>query len=158
MFDEKFWVGASFVILIGLLYRPIARLLTKGLDTRSSKIQEELERAVQLREEAQAILASYQKKQQEALDEAGEIVAQAKASASSMVEKAKHDLEDTLNRRVESAMQKIAIHEASALQELKEGTVSLALQATRQIIAEDAKESMDATIQQSIEEAKKKFH
>ena len=158
MFEEKFWVGVSFVILVGLLYRPIAKVLTKGLDTRSQRIQEELERAVQLREEAQAILASYQKKQKEALDEAGEIVAQAKASANYMLESAKHELEDALNRRVESAMQKIAMHEAAALQELKEGTVNLALRATRQILAEDARESMDVTIQQSIEEAKKKFH
>jgi F-type H+-transporting ATPase subunit b len=159
MFDEKFWVGVSFAILIALLYRPIARILTKGLDDRSKRIQEELERAVQLREEAQAILASYQRKQQEALEEAGEIVAQAKASANYMMEKAREDLEEALNRRVEVAMQKIAQHEAAVMQELKQNTVNLALGAVRQVLADDTgKESMDETVRQSIEEVKRNLH
>lgn len=159
MFDEKFWVGVSFAILVALLYRPLSRVLTNGLDSRSQKIEEELERAVQLREEAQAILASYQRRQQEAIDEAGKIVSQAKASAGYMMEKARQDLEESLNRRVEIAMQKISLHEASVLQELRESTVELALKAAHQVIVEDmGKESLDETIHQSMEEMRKKFH
>lgn len=159
MFDEKFWVGVSFAIFVALVYKPLSRMLSKGLDSRSQKIQEELERAVQLREEAQAILASYQRKQQEALDEAGKIVSQAKASAGYMMEKARQDLEEALNRRVELAMQKISLHETAVLQELKENTVELALRAVHQVIVEDAgKESVDDTIRQSVDEIKKRFH
>lgn len=159
MFDEKFWVGVSFAILIALLYRPISRILVTGLDGRSKRIQDELDRALQLREEAQTVLSSYQRKQQEALNEAGEIVAQAKATASYMLEKAQADLEEALNRRVEVAMQKIAQHEMAVLQELKTNTMSLALKAVRQVAAEDTgKDAMDESIRQSVEAVKVKFH
>lgn len=159
MFDEKFWVGVSFVVLVSLLFRPLSRFITQGLDNRSNRIQEELERAVQLREEAQAILASYQRKQQEAINEAGEIVAQAKASAGYMMERARHDLEEALNRRVEVAMQKISQHEIAVMQELKQNTVNLALNAVRRVVKDDIdKESIEESVKQSIEEIKRNFH
>lgn len=159
MFDEKFWVAVSFAILVAALFKPIMRFVLQATDARTKRIKEELDRAVQLREEAQAILASYQRKQQEALNNAGEIVAQAKATAGYMVEKAREELEEALNRRVEAAMHKIAQHETAVLQELKSNTMNLALNAVHRVILEDSsKGATDETVKQSVEELRKKFH
>ncbi len=79
MFDEKFWVGVSFLLFIALMWKPVGAFLGKALDSRSQKIKEELDRAVQLREQAQAILASYQRKHAEAVEEAEKIVEHAKS-------------------------------------------------------------------------------
>ncbi len=63
--DPTFWVTAAFFIFLAIALKPLIRIIRDGLDKRASQIAEELERAVDLREEAQVMLAKYQKKQRE---------------------------------------------------------------------------------------------
>ena len=51
------------------------------LDDRADKIRQELEEAQRLREDAQATLASYQRRQRDALKEAEDIIAHAREEA-----------------------------------------------------------------------------
>ena len=65
--DPTFWVMIAFVIFVGALARPISGAITAGLDKRADKIHAELEEAEKLREEAQDLLASYQRQQRDAV-------------------------------------------------------------------------------------------
>ena len=79
--DATFWVGAAFLLFIAILfYFKVPAMLPGALDDRSAKIAEDLEQARQLREEAQALLATYERKQRDALSEAEEIIANRLAS------------------------------------------------------------------------------
>ena len=80
--DPAFWAAAAFVIFIAATAKPISRLLTAGLDKRADKIRSDLEEAEKLREEAQDLLASYQRKQRDALAEADKVAAKATDSKS----------------------------------------------------------------------------
>lgn len=158
MFDPKFWVGVAFVIFVALVFRTAKRFLTNGLDARGARIKDELEQAVKLREEAQAILASYQHKQEEALREAGQIVEQARIDAKRMIEQAHDDLEVALKQRVENAMKKIAQYEASVMQDVKNTAVDLAINAARQFITNElSKDKEQEIIDHTIDEITKKF-
>jgi F-type H+-transporting ATPase subunit b len=77
--------------------------LTAGLDQRADAIRKQLDETQNLREEAQAALASYQRQQRDALAEADEIVAQAKADAERMKVQAENVLTATIKRREEQA-------------------------------------------------------
>ena len=159
MFDEKFWVAVSFVILVVLIARPLLRLITTGLDNRSQKIKDELDKAVALREEAQAILADYKRKKEDALLEVEQIIEQAEHSAQHILETSRAELEESLNRRVEMAMQKIAQYKAQALQEVQGSTMDLAICAVQSLLKEElANNSVDASIDASVAEIDKKFH
>ncbi|NJO56404.1 MAG: F0F1 ATP synthase subunit B, partial [Rhodospirillales bacterium] len=75
IYNAEYWVLISFVIFCGLLYMMgVPETIGKALDGRAAKIKSELDEARRLREEAQALLAEYQRKQREADAEARAIV------------------------------------------------------------------------------------
>ncbi|MEM6308156.1 MAG: ATP F0F1 synthase subunit B, partial [Pseudomonadota bacterium] len=62
--NTDFVVTLGFLAFIGILvYFKVPGMITKMLDDRAEGIKSELEEAKSLREEAQALLTSYEKKQ-----------------------------------------------------------------------------------------------
>ena len=134
--DPTFWVLVAFIGFVGVLvYFKVPGMVTKGLDARAEKIKADLEDADALLKEAQDLLASYQKKQRDAADEAQEIKARAKEEGNRIVENGRAQLEDSLQRREKLAMDRITQAEASALDEIRARTVDIALDATRDLLA-----------------------
>jgi len=132
--DPAFWVLVSFVVFFVLVGKPVWKGLTGALDSRSAQIRAELDQAIILREEAQAILATYQKKERESLEEAERIVAQTKADADAMATRAEEELRVSLEKRKALAMNKIAQAEAKALQAVQENVVDIAIAAARSVV------------------------
>ena len=136
--DPTFWVLVAFIGFVGVLvYFKVPGMVIKGLDARAEKIKADLEDADALLREAQGLLASYQKKQREAADEAQEIKARAKEEGKRIVENGRARLEDSLQRREKLAMDRITQAEASALDEIRARTVDIALDATRDLLADN---------------------
>ena len=136
--DPTFWVLVAFIGFVGVLvYLKVPGMVTKGLDARADKIKADLEDADALLKEAQDLLASYQKKQREAADEAQEIKARAKEEGKRIIENGRARLEDSLQRREKLAMDRISQAEASALDEIRARTVDIALDATRDLLADN---------------------
>ena len=136
--DPTFWVLVAFIGFVGVLvYFKVPGMVIKGLDARAEKIKADLEDADALLKEAQGLLASYQKKQREAADEAQEIKARAKEEGKRIVENGRAQLEDSLQRREKLAMDRITQAEASALDEIRARTVDIALDATRDLLADN---------------------
>src|SRR5258706_797168 len=79
--DPELWIAVAFVIFVVAAGRPIFRAITKMLDERAAKIGADLDEARRLREEAQALLAQYKKKQEEAAREASDIMTRAREEA-----------------------------------------------------------------------------
>ena len=136
--DPTFWVLVAFIGFISVLvYLKVPGMVTKGLDARAEKIKADLEEADALLKEAQDLLASYQKKQREAADEVQEIQARAKEEAERIVENGRTRLKESLQRREKLAMDRITQAEASALDEIRALTVDIALDATRDLLADN---------------------
>ncbi len=151
--DASFWVAAAFVLFVALIAKRGYQFITEGLDKRAARIKTELEEAVRLREEAQALLASYQRKQRDAVREAEEIVERARREAARIAEQAEEDLAAALERRTRLAEAKISQAEAQALAEVRNQAVDMALAATRRLMAENLDESRaEALIDEAIAE------
>ena len=133
--DHEFWVLVAFVIVLAGLFRKAGPLITKALDDRAAKIKAELEEAHKLRDEAQRMLAEYQRKQRDALKEAEEIVARARTEAERAAEQAARDLDAALERRKRLALEKIALAESKATAEVRNTAVDVAIAAVREILA-----------------------
>ena len=134
--DPTFWVLVSFVIFVALVWKPGSKAVAQMLDDRADKIRSDLEKAAKLREEAQALFAEYQKKQRDALKDAEAIVAAAKAEAEALSKQAAADLEASLKRREQLALQRIAQAEAQATADVRAAAVDLAMAATRKILTD----------------------
>ena len=134
------WVFFALLIIIAfLMFKGIHKMIGKALDDRADGIRENLDEAKRLREEAQALLANYQRKQAEAEEQAKTIVEQARRDAESMAEKARADLKEKLARRAEAAESKIATAEAQAMNDVKARAVDLATAAAEKLIREEFK-------------------
>lgn len=86
-FSGDFWTltNTNLIVLLGflvfvgiLIWKKVPALLGKMLDDRAAGIKSDLDEARALRDEAQSILASYERKQREVQNQADAIVAQAK--------------------------------------------------------------------------------
>ena len=63
----EFWVAVAFAIFVGvLIYLGAHKLIIDALDERAAKIKAELDEARRLREEAQSLLAEYERKKDDA--------------------------------------------------------------------------------------------
>ena len=135
--DANLVVTLSTVLFIALLvYLKVPGKIGALLDARADKIREELEEARRLREEAQTLLASYERKQKEVEGQAQQIVASAKAEAERAAVEAKKSLEASITRRLKAADDQIASAEASAVREVRDRAVAVAIAAATKVIAE----------------------
>jgi len=157
--DANFWILIAFATFAGVFGRKAWAAIKKTLDGRRDKIQSELDEAQRLREEAQSLLAEYERKQLEAEDEARQMVEHAKVEAERHADNAKQALEETMRRREEAAMQRIQQAETDALREVRETAAALAVEATAQLIRENLDDTLaDALIERSIREMDEKLH
>ena len=135
--DPTFWVGLAFVIFIAIIfYYKVPGMITGALDQRAEKISAELDEARRLREEAQALLANYERKHRDAMKEADEMVAHAQKEAERESEAAAARLERSIAAREQQALDKIALAEAQAEKEVRDAAVDVAVEAARQVIAQ----------------------
>jgi F-type H+-transporting ATPase subunit b len=136
--SPELWVLVSFVLFVALLvYYKIPDTVAKALDDRANRIKIELEEAHRLREEAQSILADYQRKRRDAEQEAEDIIATARREAQFYAEESRKALQESLERRVRLAGEKIARAEEQAIQEIRSRSVDVAVAAAETIIARE---------------------
>ncbi|MBV9584899.1 MAG: F0F1 ATP synthase subunit B, partial [Alphaproteobacteria bacterium] len=132
--DPEFWVLLAVLVFIAIVWRPMRRFIVGTLDQRAMRIEGELEEARKLREEAEQLLAEYQKRQREAAAEAQSIVAHAREEAERIASQAARDLEQSLERRQRLAEERIAQAESKAMAEIRAAAVDVAIDAARQVI------------------------
>ncbi|OYQ32565.1 F0F1 ATP synthase subunit B [Niveispirillum lacus] len=160
MFESStFWYAVAFVIFIVGVSRLAGKGILGSLDARSKRIADELEQAQKLREDAQAALAQFQRKQRDALKEAEAIVAQAREEASRIRAQAAADLDASLKRREQQAVDKIAQAEALALQQVRDLAVEIAVQATEKLLVQNVDEARNSVlVDAAISELPTKLH
>ncbi len=135
--EPTFWVAVAFLLFIGLLtYLKVPKMVGGALDSRADKIRSDLDEAEQLLKDAQDLLATYQKKQRDANQEADDIRRRTEADVERMVEQGRAKLEASLARREKLAIERIAQAEATALVEIRARTVDIAIDAARDLLAE----------------------
>jgi F-type H+-transporting ATPase subunit b len=143
MLEAEFWVAAAFVIFVGVLgYFGAHRTLVKSIDDRRDRIKAELDEARRLKEEAQALLTGYERKQQEVEREAQAIIASAKAEAERLAAEAAAKMEEFVARRTKMAEEKIAQAEAQALADVRFAAAEAAVAAAGSILARTVKDKV----------------
>lgn len=158
--DSNLVVTLSTVLFIALLlYLGVHKLIAKLLDDRAAKIKAELDDARKLREEAQTLLASYEKKQKEVDGQVDHIIATAKAEAERAAEQAKEDLKASIARRLKGADDQIASAEAAAVKEVRDRAIEAATKAAAAVIAEKMTATAgDALVDAAIKDVSAKLH
>ena len=160
LYNSNFVVLLAFIGFVALvLYLGVPKMLGKMLDARADGIRSELEEARSLREEAKALLASYEKKHAEVKAQADRIVEAARVEAAAAAEQAKADINDSVARRMVAAEEQIASAEASAIKDVRDEAIVVAVAAARDIIANQMTAADgNSLIDEAIEQAGSKLH
>ena len=158
--STEFVVTIAFLLFIGVLLKfKVPGLLAGLLDKRAEGIRNDLDTAKALRNEAEALLASYEAKRKEMQAQAGEIVENAKREALAAAEQAKVDLKASIERRLQAAQDQITSAEAAAVREVRDRAVTVAVAAAGDLIGKQMTAAeRGKLIDSSISEVEAKLH
>ncbi|WP_397542608.1 F0F1 ATP synthase subunit B [Roseovarius salis] len=158
--NTNFVVLIAFLLFVAVLvYLKVPSLVAAQLDKRAEGIKSELDEARAIREEAQALLASYERKQKEVKGQADRIVAHAKEEAAEAAEQAKEDLKVSIARRIKAAEDQIASAEAHAVKEVRDRAVTVAVDVAKDVVAKQMTAAQgNKLIDESISEVEAKLH
>ncbi|MXU64136.1 F0F1 ATP synthase subunit B family protein [Oceanomicrobium pacificus] len=150
----------AFVIFVGvLLYFKVPGKAAEALDKRAEGIRKDLEEARALRDEAQALLASFERKHKDVAKQTDDIVAAARTEAQLAADEARSNLTDTIARRLKAAEEQIEAAEARAVREVRDQAISVATAAAADVIAKNlSKDEADALVDAAIKDAGARLH
>jgi F-type H+-transporting ATPase subunit b len=153
-------VAIGFLIFLGvLIYFGVPKMLTSRLDARAAQIGADLAEAKALREEAEVLLASYDRKRKEVAALSEGIVAAARREAEQAAETAKADIGTSVARRLKAATEQIAAAEQAALREIRDRAASVAVAAAGDVIrARMGASEADAMVEAAIRDVGAKLH
>lgn len=158
--NTDFIVLIAFLLFIGvLLYFRVPAIVGNLLDKRAEGIRRDLDEAKRLREEAQEIYASYERRQREVATQADQIVANAKREAEAQAAKAKADLKASIERRLKAAEDQIASAESDAVRAVRDRAVQAAVAVASDLLrAQVASGQRPAGIDEAIDEVARRLN
>lgn len=158
--NTDFIVTLAFLLFVGiLLYYRVPKVIGGLLDKRADGIREDLSEARRLREEAQEIYTSYERRQREVKTQAEEIVANAKREATLEAEKAKNALQVSIERRLKAAEEQIASAEGDAVRAVRDRAIQTAISAATAILGKQATaEQRSSGIDRAIEDVARRLN
>jgi len=153
-------VTIGFLIFIGILiYVGVPGMVTKKLDERARRIKQELDEVRALRDEAQSLLAIYERRQKEVSAQAEEIVAAARVEAEKAAETAKEEIRRSVARRMQTATEQIEAAEQAAIRQIRDRAVTVAVAAAGDVLRQRMQPGdADKLIDSAIGEVGSKLH
>jgi F-type H+-transporting ATPase subunit b len=141
------WISLALVVVIAILiWQKVPRAIGKALDDKIKLIRDQLAEAEDLRKEAEALKAEYEKKARSADKDRKALLERAKHEADEIVAKAKTDAEALIERRTRMAEEKIAAEERAAVDQLRATAADAASRAAARLIAERHDAATDAKL------------
>jgi F-type H+-transporting ATPase subunit b len=136
--DAEGWVyvGLTIFLILAIVVAKAPKRIAALLDQRILDTRKSLDEAKALRDEAEALLAEARKQQAAAHKDAEGIIAHAKIEAGQMVAQAKADADTLIERRHKMAEDKIAAAERMAIADVRAKAATAATAAAAALIAQ----------------------
>ena len=144
--SQTAWVLIAFILFFILVGKKLWLTLTNNLDQRKKMIENELNEAKKLREEAQSELNASLKKQKEINKQVLDIINDAKSTAKQIEADALKKSDIIIKRKEEQAKQKINNAQVEALNNIKNISAELSVKSAKVYI----KNELDSKIQKSL--------
>ena len=130
--NTDFVVLISFLIFVGvLIYFKVPSIIADFLDKRSDNIQNEIEKASEILEEAKKILSSIESDHIKTTETIKQMVTTSKARAREEEEKAKKHIEELMKNKLISAEGQVKSSERKVLREIEQRAIDLSIEKVR---------------------------
>ena len=157
--DATFWVAASFFIFFGLLiYLKVPQKINELLNKLISDIKSEIDESEKLRTEAKVLLDNSQKKLDTAESITHEILEQAKKDSDRLIIELNDKFHKSSEIKQNYAETKINQMKDSAIKEIKNASVKIAIDSVKKIITTSVdKSKLDTMFQKNLDETKEEL-
>ena len=135
-YQPSSWVFIAFIIFISIsIYLKVPNMVTKLLDEQINKIKNDLDDARKLKEDANSLLAEYERKIESANKEAENIINQAKKNSKVYEENSNKNIEEFISRSEKQSIEKIQQAQKSAINKINEEIINKSVEAAEKIIS-----------------------
>ena len=154
--DATFWVGISFVLFFaGLIYLKIPQKINEILNNLIANIKNEIDESEKLRAEAKTLLESSQIKLESAQKESKKIINQVKKESENLIIEMNDKFHKSSEIKKNLAKNKISQMKETALKEIKDNSIRLAIDSVKKIISNSIdKSKLDNLFEKNLEESK----
>ena len=155
--NTDFVVLISFLIFVGILiYFKVPSIIATFLDNRSNEIQNEIEKASEVLEEAKKILSSIESDHIRTSETIKQMVVNAKNRAGEDEDKAKKHIEELIKNKLISAEEQIKSNERKILEEIEERAIDLSIEKVRADLSKSLSDkSYDKHFEDSVQSIEK---
>ena len=132
--DPQFWVFIAFIIFIGVMIKPVRKILSINLGDKIQEIKDSIDQAEKIKNDAQLALSEIKKRQNEVKGEIDLIELEAKEKITIIEKNAYTKLIDQINKRNALASVKIDQMTRDANTEIQKHITQIAISATVNIL------------------------
>ena len=152
--DSTFWVAVSFFLFfIGLVYLKVPQKINSLLNKLILDIKNEIDESEKLRTEAKLLLENAQKKLDTAQSTSNEILDQAKKDSDRLIIELNDKFHKSSEIKKNSAESKIAQMKDTAIKDIKNASIKIAIESVKKIITTSVdKSKLDALFQKNLDE------
>ena len=157
--DATFWVAVSFVIFFGgLIYLKVPQKINEILNKLILDIKNEIDESEKLRSEAKVLLEKAQNKLNTAQSVGDDIIEQAKKDSDKLIIELNDKFHKSSEIKKNLAENKISQMKESAINEIKNTSVKIALDSVKKIISTSVdKSKLDRLFQKNLDETKEEL-
>ena len=154
--DATFWVGVSFILFFaGLIYLKVPQKINEILNNLITNIKNEIAESEKLRAEAKTLLENSQIKLESAQKESKKIINQVKKESENLIIEMNDKFHKSSEIKKNLAKNKISQMKESALKEIKDNSIRLAVDSVKKIISNSIdKSKLDNLFEKNLQESK----
>ena len=157
--DSTFWVAVSFFLFFGgLIYLKVPQKINEILNKLISEIKSEIDESEKLRSEAKVLLEKAQNKLNTAQSVGDDIIEQAKKDSDKLIIELNDKFHKSSEIKKNLAENKISQMKESAINEIKNTSIKIALDSVKKIISTSVdKSKLDRLFQKNLDETKEEL-
>lgn len=137
---QIFWLAVTFIVLYLLMSRVALPRVRDVLEERERRITDDLEKAQRLKEEAEVVLAEYEKALADARASAQALFAEAAEKANADAARRQQEMSQKLAKQLEAAESRVQAAKAEALDNIRQVATEVAREAVVRLIGGDVGE------------------
>ena len=157
--DSTFWVAVSFFLFFGgLIYLKVPQKINEILNKLISEIKSEIDESEKLRSEAKILLEKAQNKLNTAQSVGDDIIEQAKKDSDKLIIELNDKFHKSSEIKKNLAENKISQMKESAINEIKNTSIKIALDSVKKIISTSVdKSKLDRLFEKNLDETKEEL-
>ena len=152
--SQIFWLAISFTALFLIMWRVAVPKISDTLEARQNRIDDNLERAAEIKREAEAAIIVYEQSLAEARTEASTIISNATAAMAETAASREAELNDQLNAQIAKSEVTIAAAISAAEDSIRTIATAVSQEATKRLIGESPSDNDAVTAVDSVIKAK----